>query len=156
MGFLEISGAELGRRDLRRNGKHRHARPLTTEQAIDQVQIARAAAPGADTKLSRQVRLGTGRESRALLVPHMHPFYLALASDRVGQPIQAVADDAIYPLHAGGSEGFCKLISNGFGHDDSRSMRGLGNLFVSLPASPRPPQVHHCSPPLNLPPSPAA
>ncbi len=25
MGFLEISGADLGRRDLRRNGKHRHA-----------------------------------------------------------------------------------------------------------------------------------
>jgi hypothetical protein len=113
MGFLEIRGAELGRRDLRCNGKHGHARPLTIEQAIDEVQIARAATPGADRKLSCQVRLGTGRESRDLLVPYMHPFYLALAPDRIGQAVQAVADDAIYPLHAGCGEGLSKLISNG-------------------------------------------
>jgi hypothetical protein len=41
-----------------------------------------------------RLRLGTGRESRDLLVPHLHPFDLALATDRTGQPVQAVADDA--------------------------------------------------------------
>src|SRR5216684_2694746 len=145
MGFLEISGAELGRRDLRRNGKHRYARPLTIEQAIDQVQIARAAAPGADRKLSCQMRFGTGRESRDFLVPYMHPFYLALATDRIGQSIQAVADDAIYPLHTGYSEGLCKLVSNCFGHDDSFSKLELGNLFVCLAASQQRRQADQCS-----------
>src|SRR5258706_1027251 len=118
MGFLKIPRAEFGRRNLRRDGKHWHARPLTVEQAVDEVQIAGSTAAGADRELPCQVRLGTGRESRDLLVPHMHPFDLALATDRVGQPIQAVADDAIYPLHTGGGEGFCKLVSNCFGHDD--------------------------------------
>src|SRR5712672_4074912 len=109
MGFLEISGAEFGRRDLRRDREHRHARPLTVEQAINEVQIAGSAAAGADRKLSREVRLGTGCESRDLFVPHMHPFDLALAADRIGQAVQAVADDAIDTLDAGGSESFCKL-----------------------------------------------
>jgi hypothetical protein len=81
------------------------------------VQITWAAASGANRKLACQTCLGTGRESRNLFVPYMHPFYLALAADRVGQPVQAVADDAIYPLHAGGSEGLCKLVSNCFGHN---------------------------------------
>src|SRR6202140_4177714 len=112
MGFLEISGAEFGRGDRRRNGKHGYARALTIEQPVDEVQIAGSTASGADRKLSCQVRLGTGRKGRDLLVPHMNPFDLALAADRIGQPVQAVADDAVYPLHAGCSEGFCKLISD--------------------------------------------
>jgi hypothetical protein len=117
MGFLEISGAEFGRRDLRGNGKHRQARPLTIEQAIDEVQIARSTATGADRKLSRHVRFAAGGESCDLLVPHMHPFYLSLAADRIGQAVQAVADDAIYPLDASCGESFRKLISDCFGHD---------------------------------------
>jgi hypothetical protein len=102
---------------LRRKGKHRHRRPLTIKQAIDEVQIAGSTASGTDRKLSCQVCLGPGRESRDFLVPHMHPLYLALAADRIGQPIQAVADDAIDPLDASCGEGFCKLVSNCFGHN---------------------------------------
>ncbi len=117
MGFLEISGAEFGRRDLRGNGKHRQARPLTIEQAIDEVQIARSTATGADRKLACQMRFAAGRESCDLLVPHMHPFYLSLAADRIGQAVQAVADDAIDPLDASCRESFRKLISDCFGHD---------------------------------------
>jgi len=44
--------------------------------------------PAQDRELPCQVRLGTGRESRDLLVPHMHPFDLALATDRIGQPVR--------------------------------------------------------------------
>src|ERR1700674_4512557 len=62
------------------------------------------------------MRLGTGGKGRDLLVPHMNPLDLSLAADRIGQPVQAVADDAVYPLHAGCSEGFCKLIRYGL-HD---------------------------------------
>jgi hypothetical protein len=48
MGFLEISGAEFGRRDLCGNRKYRQARSMAIEQAIDEVQIAGSAAAGAD------------------------------------------------------------------------------------------------------------
>src|SRR5258706_1475493 len=117
MGFLKIPRAEFGRRNLRRDGKHWHARPLTVEQAVDEVQIAGSAASGADRKLASQMCLGTGRESRDLLVPHMHPFDLALATDRIGQPVQAVADDAIDPFHAGCGESLRKLVCDYFAHD---------------------------------------
>jgi hypothetical protein len=80
------------------------------------------------------VRFGPGRESRDLLVPHVHPFDLGLAADRVGQPVQAVADDAIDPLHAGGGEGFCKLVSNCFGHDDLFPYdKPLGAAGINVP-----------------------
>src|ERR1700716_4037793 len=95
---------------------------MTIEQAVDQVKIAGAAAPGADRKLSRQVRLRSGRESRNLLMPDMHPLDLALAADRIGQPIQAGADDAIDPLDPGGGEGFHELISDRFSHSGSPSL----------------------------------
>ena len=71
-----------------------------------------------------KLRLGTGGESRDLLVPHMHQYDLALATDRIGQPVQAVAEDAIYPLHTGRGEGLCKLVSNSLNseiHADKRS-----------------------------------
>jgi hypothetical protein len=81
------------------------------------MQIAGSTASGADREFPCQVRLGTGRESRDLLVAHMHPFDLALAADRIGQPVQAIADDAIYSLHAGCSEDFCELIRDCFCHN---------------------------------------
>jgi len=41
-------------------------------------------------------------------VPHMHPSILPWAYRNV-QPIQDVADDAVDPLDAGGSEGFLQI-----------------------------------------------
>jgi hypothetical protein len=120
MGFLKISGAEFGRRDLRRNGKHWYARPLTIEQAVDEVQIARSAASRADRKLSCQVRLGTGRKGRDLLMTDVDPLNLALSPQRIGKPVQAVADDAVDPLHARRGKRFGELIGDGL-HDLARS-----------------------------------
>jgi hypothetical protein len=87
---------------------------MTIEEAVDQVQMARSAAPRADRELIRQVRLGACRESRDLLVPDMHPLDLALAAQRVGQSIQAVADNTVDPPDAGCSEGSSKLIRDNF------------------------------------------
>jgi hypothetical protein len=114
--FLKIAGADFGRRNLRGDGQHRHARPVAIEQPVDQVQIARPAAPGADREFPRQMRLGACRECANLLVPDMDPLDLGLAPDRVGQSIQTVADNAVDPLDTGCREGFRKLISNSFCH----------------------------------------
>ena len=119
MRLLEIAGADLGRWDLRGDGEHRHARAVTIEQAVDEMQIARPAAAGADGELTRQMRLGAGRERRDLLVPDMDPLDLALPANRVGQPVQAVADNAIDPLDTGCDEDFRELISDRLCHDRS-------------------------------------
>jgi hypothetical protein len=62
------------------------------------------------------VRFANGRESRDLLMSHMHPFDLSLPADRIGQAVQTVADNAIYPFDTGCSEGFRELISDCLGH----------------------------------------
>ena len=100
MRFLEIAAADLGRRDVRGDREHRDARAVAVEQAIDEVQIARPAAARADGELAGQMRLGAGRERRDLLVPDMDPLDLALPAQRVGQAVEAIADDAIDPLDA--------------------------------------------------------
>ena len=87
---------------------------MAIEEAVDQVQIARPAAPGADRELASQMRLGTRRESGHLLVPDMHPVDLAVAANRVGQPIEAVADNAVDSFDTNCRENFCELISDGF------------------------------------------
>ncbi len=101
MGFLEISGADFGRGDLRSNRKHGNARALAVEQAIDEVQIAGPAAPSTNGELTCQVRFGAGRESRHLLVPDMDPFDLTLSPQSVGEAVEAIADDAIDSLDTG-------------------------------------------------------
>jgi len=80
------------------------------------VQITRAAAPGANGELPRQMRLRARRERRDFLVPNMHPLDLALPAKRVGQPVQTVADNPVDPLDASSRERIRELISNGFCH----------------------------------------
>ena len=62
------------------------------------------------------MRLGAGGERCHLLMPDMNPFDLALAAQRVGQPVETVADDAVNPFDSCGGENLGKLISNRFRH----------------------------------------
>src|SRR6202030_1218538 len=116
MGFLEISGADLGRRYLRCDAEHGHSGAMAIEQAIDEMEVAGSAATGANGEVSRQVRFGPRREGGHFLVPNMDPFDLALAPQRVGQPVQAVAHDTIDTLYAGGGENLRELVGYGSGH----------------------------------------
>jgi hypothetical protein len=119
-----------------RDCQHRHARPVAVEQAVDQVQVSWPAASGADRELSRQMRLGAGRKGGDLLVPDMDPFDLALASDRVGQPVEAVANDAVDPLDTGRCEDFRELIGDGFCHSCAPYLQAdREEIFGSLAAS---------------------
>ncbi len=89
---------------------------MAVEQAVDEMQVSGSAAAGADRELAGQMRLGAGRECGDLFVADVDPLDLALSSQRIGQPIQAVADDAMDPLDAGRREGLGELIRNGL-HD---------------------------------------
>jgi hypothetical protein len=126
MGLLEITGADLGRRYLRGDGEHRHSRAVTVEQAVDQVQIAGPAAAGADGELTGQMRFRASREGRDLLVPNVDPVDLALSPERVGEAVEAIADNAIDPLDASRSQGLHELISYRSCH---------GSRLLSTPAA---------------------
>src|SRR6266851_3259678 len=98
---------------MRRNGQHRDAVAVAVVEAVDEVQVARAAGTSTDSERAGEVGLGPSCEGRRLLVANMHPLDLALAAKCVGQPVQAIADDAVNPLDAGGCKSFGKLICNG-------------------------------------------
>jgi hypothetical protein len=124
MRFLEVISADLGRRNMSRNGKHGNAGAMAVEQTVDQMQIARPAAAGADCKFAGQVRLGTGRERGHFLMANMHPFHFPLATNGIGQAVEAVSDHAINALHTSRSKRFNKLISN------SRHVRTVGEICI--------------------------
>jgi hypothetical protein len=116
MGLLEIAAADLGRGDLRGDAEHGDAGAVTVEQTVDEVQVAGSAAAGANSELTRQMRLGAGRERRDLLMPDMDPLDLPLSADGVGQPVQAVADNAVDPLDTRSGESLRELVCNGPHH----------------------------------------
>src|SRR5262249_44757612 len=108
--LLEIAGGDFRRRDLGRDGEHRHTRAVAVEQTVDEMQVAGSAAAGADRELAREMRFAAGGKRRDLLVPDMNPFDLALMAQRVGQPIEAVADDAVNALDSRGEKNLGELI----------------------------------------------
>ena len=80
------------------------------EQPVDEMKISGSATTGANSELAREMGLAGGGESCSLFVPNIDPFDLALAAQRIGQPIKAIADDAINPFDAGCDENVRKLI----------------------------------------------
>ena len=117
MGFLKIAGADLRRRNLGGNRQHRDTRPVAIEKSVDQMQIARPAASGTHRQFACQMRLGPGGECGDLFMPHMEPLDLGLPAQRIRQPIQAVADDAIDAPNPGRSQRFRELVGYRFRHD---------------------------------------
>lgn len=81
-------------------------------QAVDQVQVTRAAASGADGEASGELRLGSGGECGRLLVTHVHPLERAALPNLIGNRIEAVPDDAVDPLHTGIDERANELTSD--------------------------------------------
>jgi hypothetical protein len=69
VGFLEIAAADLARREVCGDAEHRHARSVTIEEPIDEMQIARPATARAHRELSGKVRLGAGGKGAGLLLP---------------------------------------------------------------------------------------
>ena len=126
---LEVLAADLRARDVGGDGQHRHAAALAVEQAVDQVQVARAAAAGADGELAGQVRLGAGGEGAGLLVPHVDPVDRLGAAQRIGEAVQRIAGDAVDASHAGGLQGLDDEVGAGASHGrDPPGVKDAGTL----------------------------
>ena len=73
MSFLKVSAADFVARNLRGNGQDRNAAPMTVIEAIDQMQVSRTAASGADRQFAGEMRFGASRERGCLLMADMNP-----------------------------------------------------------------------------------
>ena len=84
--------------------QHRHTRAMAVEQAVDEMQIARAATAGADGEGAGEMRVRAGGEGGYFFMAHMDPFDAAMATDGIGQAIQAVTHDPVNARDTGGGE----------------------------------------------------
>ena len=116
MGLLEVGPADLDARDVGGDRQHRHAAAMAVEQAVDQVQVARAAAAGAHRELAAEMRLGAGSEGAGLLVAHMHPFDGVGSAQRIADAVQRVAGDAVDALDARRLQGLDDQVGTGSRH----------------------------------------
>src|SRR5271170_4857663 len=94
MGRLEVVDADLAARNMRSDRKNGHVAAVRVEQSVDQVEVAWAAAAGADRELAREVCLGAGGEGGAFFMAHVNPLDGFQSPERVGEPVQRIADDA--------------------------------------------------------------
>ena len=117
VGLLEVAGADLGAGDVGGDGQHRGHAAVGVEQPVDEVQVAGAAAAGADRQLAGELGLRPGREGRGLFVADVHPLDLAATADGVGHRVEAVADDPVNALDAGFGKGVNQVFCHGPGHD---------------------------------------
>jgi hypothetical protein len=97
---LKVAAPDFARRNLSRYCQHRSAAAVRIEQTIDEVKVARPARAGADRKFARDLRLAGSGESGHFLVSNVDPLDRLSFAQRLGQTVQAVADDAedaLYP-----------------------------------------------------------
>ena len=87
MRLLKIARSDLGTRNVRGDRQHGGHAAVRVVQTVDQVQIAGAATAGTHGQLSRQLRLGAGREGRRFLVANMHPVDLLAAAQSIGHRV---------------------------------------------------------------------
>ena len=101
--LLEVHRADLNARDVRGNGEDRCARAVRVVQAVDEVQVARAAGACAHGELARELGLGRRCERRRFLVAHVDPVDAALLraaclAHGVNDGVERVADNAVDPV----------------------------------------------------------
>src|ERR1700683_228895 len=98
MSLLEIIGADLTARNMCRYCEDRDGAAMAIEQPVDEMKIAGTATPCADRELTFDVRIGTGGEGRYLLVADVDPFDGSLATHRVRDPIERIANYSVDSL----------------------------------------------------------
>src|SRR6185369_2423923 len=95
MCFLKITTTDFAARNLSRNREHGHATAMSVVQAIDQVCVSGAAAPGANGETPGQVRLGSGRKRSGFFVASVGPLHVAAFAERVSDAVERVACDSV-------------------------------------------------------------
>jgi hypothetical protein len=101
---------------MRRDGEDWYAVTLAVEQAINQMEIARAAAACANGEGPGKVGLGSGSKCRTFLMPDMNPIDGLVPPKRIRQAVERIPDNAIDALYADLAERLCQKISRCLRH----------------------------------------
>ena len=109
VGLLEVHRADLHARDVRGDGQDGCARAVRVVQAVDEVQVARAAGTCTHGELAGELSFGRCCERRRLLVAHVDPVDAALLratglAHGVNDGVERVADNAVDPVYPGVNE----------------------------------------------------
>src|SRR5258705_955251 len=92
---LEIIDADFAAGDVGSDCQNRHAIALAVEQAVDQVKVSWAAAPGAHSEVSGKMSFGARGKSRGLFVPHVNPVDRLSPPQRVCNAVERGSDDSV-------------------------------------------------------------
>ena len=95
--LLEVFGTNLSARDLRGNRQNRNTVAVTIEESVDQMEVAGSATTGAHGKTASHSSIGARREGGHFLVAHRYPTHLAVRPQRIGDSVQRVSDEPVYP-----------------------------------------------------------
>src|SRR5262249_57688138 len=97
--LLEVISANLATRNLRSNREDRSHTAMRVKKTIDQVQVPGATTPGARGQLSSQLGFGARSKCSCFFVADVDPVALSVSARTIGNRIQAVAHNALDPLH---------------------------------------------------------
>ena len=113
MGFLKVAEADFRRRNMCGDRQHRLMIAVAIEQPVDQMQIAGAAATGADSELAGRGGVCARCECSDFFVTRMHPADRAELVEAVRQSVETVASHAPDALDARGCERFRQIVGDG-------------------------------------------
>ena len=102
VGLLEVRPADLLSWDVRGDREHGHPAAVRVEEPVDEMEVARAAACGADGQLAGHAGVAGSGEGGGLLVPDVHPIDASVAAQRVGQTVEGVAGQPVDAPDAAG------------------------------------------------------
>lgn len=77
------------------DSQHRQVGAVGIEEAVDEVQVARATGTGTDSKLTGDFCFGSGGEGGGFFVPDMNPTDVLGASNSIDDGVEGVAYDAV-------------------------------------------------------------
>jgi hypothetical protein len=83
------------------------------EEAVDEMEIARPAAPGGNRDLTCDRSLSSRRECRSLLMADVFPGDSAVPAQRVGEAVQRVPREPVDAADPGQLESFDDVLGNG-------------------------------------------
>ncbi len=85
---------------------------MGVEQSIDEVKVPRTAATRTDGEAARELGFRTRREGSALLVADVGPPDLLPSANRIGDPVEGVAGDAVNSLDSSGYQSVDQQIGD--------------------------------------------
>src|ERR1700692_3297350 len=132
VGLLKISAPDFIAWNLRRNGENRNTAAMAVVQPIDQMQVTRTAATGADCQPPCEMRFRASSKRRRLFMPYVNPLNSFACANRIRDPVERVAGNAVDSRNSRFRQHIHQQVCYVFpGHDDTLS-EGMKEELTSV------------------------